>query len=149
MANALIVYGCSGSGKTTYAKTKFDEMDGWVKRIERDQIRTERGLLRNGWQGYKFRGEDEYAVTAEWWRDLWYSVESDEDIIVSDTLCKIQDRRNLYHFLVAQGYFVRFVRMNTSLEECVERDSKRGIMSVGEKVISRQWENLNKHEEHI
>lgn len=148
--DALVIYGVSGSGKSTFAE-EFNSDEFTTLNLERDNIR--KRFIPNfsfeGWKGHSFNSGWEEIVTYEWHKDLSYGAEKGLDLIISDTLCKVGDRRKLGFLLKHLGYDVLYYRITTSLEECIERDSKRGIWEVGEDVIRRQWDNLNKHSGHI
>lgn len=154
---ALVIYGPSASGKSTLASSVWEEPSVWginmyyTRNIERDVIRKETipGFRDTGWEGYNFDSGMERVVSFYWDRELHNAFESGRDVVISDTLCKVGDRRKLNSLLWYLGYDVQYTRMPTSLEECIERDSKRGIWEVGEDVIRRQWDNLNKHSGHI
>ena len=142
----IAVYGVSGSGKTSLARSMNKE--GEFNQLERDEIRQALGYLNNGWGGYDFCPEKEYAVTHAWHVLLQESLYNSQSIIISDTMTNIVDRRCL-KFLAGQYDFdMEFIRMDTPLEDCIKRDSLRGGLSVGENVIRRQWKKLNGHKEH-
>lgn len=147
---ATIIYGVSASGKSTRAQNLLNRPDDYSWWIERDKIReyVYPNFSELGWRG-GFHPHLENIVTYEWHIEISKVVERKEDLIISDTLCKIQDRRNLKNLLEYLGYEIEWIRMDTLLDLCIERDKKRGIWSVGEDVIQRQWFNLMKHEEHV
>lgn len=154
---ALVIYGPSASGKSTLASSVWEEPSVWgineycTSGIERDVIRKEviPGFRDVGWGGYDFDSGMERVVSFYWDSELNFAFEHGRDLVISDTLCKVGDRRKLYTLLRYLGYEVQYTRMTTSVEECIERDLKRGIWEVGEDVIRRQWDNLNKHSGHI
>lgn len=148
---AYVVYGISGSGKSTKAEKLFYDVPcGYCSWVERDRIRGH--IYPNfdevGWTG-GFHHHLEPIVTYEWHVAVSEAVKQESDLIISDTICKIQDRRNLKNLLEYLGYEIKWIRMDTPLDLCIERDKKRGVWSVGEDVIQRQWFNLMKHEEHV
>ena len=135
MKNAWIVYGPPGSGKTTKARELIEGMES-VFHLERDRIRFD--ILKLGdWNTYRFSPQKEYIVDALW---KYCILRNEHDnIVISDTLCKKADRENLIALLEWMGYDVKLVRMDTSLDECIERDKFRENLSVGEEVIKRMW----------
>lgn len=135
MRKAWIVYGPPGSGKSTEARALAQGMKS-VRHLERDIIRFDVLKLGN-WNEYRFDPKKEYIVDAIW---KYIVLNNDyNDLIISDTLCKKSDRDNLVALLQWIGYDVELIRMNTSLEECIERDKIREGYSVGEEVIKRMW----------
>lgn len=140
---AYVIYGPPGSGKTTYAKTLLYGLNPSIH-IERDNIRSDIYGL-NSWADYKFSIEKEFVVDAVWKSLITRNV---ENIVISDTLCKKKDRKNLVELLKWLGYDIHMHRMSTNLEECIRRDALRGDRCVGEFVIKRMWENLNADNEH-
>jgi predicted kinase len=151
--NCVLFYGISGSGKSTEARKCVENNKtvlGVRTHIERDEIRKmiSPNFKNGGWKaGFPPHLED--AVTLEWYVKLDQANYYNEDVVISDTLCKISDRGRVKNLLDYFGYDIEWVRMETPLEECIGRDSVRGIWSVGEDVIRRQWSNLQKHKEHV
>jgi predicted kinase len=149
---AFIVYGTSGSGKTTKAKeiiqNRCADEDVWFdygSHIERDNIRFEWLNLGN-WKTYKHDHRTEAVVDAIWKYKIVHCAQSESDIIISDTLCKLSDRVNLCSLLQRLGYKeIELIQMQTSLEDCITRDAQRGDFSVGEEVIRKQYANLTKN----
>lgn len=141
---AFLIYGPSGSGKSSRATDFiFDPCNNQPLWIERDIIRFQ--VLRLGsWKEYKINQTTENIVDAWWKYNIIRASIENSNIIISDTLCKPADRDKLERLLLHLGYSVEWIRMNTSLEECILRDSKRGNMSVGEKVIRSQWDHFVK-----
>lgn len=148
---AFIIYGLSGSGKTTKAKALIEEGNttdlvwfDYGAHVERDKIRFEE-LKLGDWATYRFNTETEHLVDAIWRCQIGRLSRSGSDIVISDTLCKLSDRKKLVKFLTKLGYeSVNLIQMETSLEDCIVRDKQRGAMSVGEDVIRKQYENLMK-----
>jgi predicted kinase len=140
MSNAVLIFGAPGSGKSTmgedYRKLGFKELN-------RDNIRF--GVVQPGgdWTTWKFNSI-ERLVTKIW--DSAYEFYRDKcyDIVITDTNCKKGNRDALVRRLERDGYEVLQVRLNPPLEVLLERDQKRGKMSVGEGIITQMYENLNK-----
>jgi len=149
---ALVIYGPSASGKSYYAENSAeisqDTEEVETLLLERDYVRFNiMGL--GDWTKYHPHHDTENAVDAFWKYCLVkYSIVG-TNLIISDTNCKIGDRRKLKKLLEYLGYDVSFHRMSTSLEECIARDAKRGAFRVGADVIKRQWEHFIKDESHV
>lgn len=151
---AYVVYGVSGSGKSTKAKDiVYEGFDAGISllSVERDACRRfiSPYFSEHGWSGEGFPAYLEEAVTHEWHFRVHLALNHNNGVIISDTLCKVGDRRKLKNLLEYLGFDIDWIRMETPLEVCIERDNNRGIWAVGEDVIRRQWENLQKHKEHV
>lgn len=148
---AFIIYGVSGSGKTTKAKELIEEAKttdlvwfDYGSHIERDNIRFE-WLNLGSWKTYKHDHRTEAVVDAIWKYKIVRCAQSESDIIISDTLCKLSDRVKLCSLLQRLGYNeIELIQMDTPLEDCIARDAQRGDFSIGEEVIRKQHANLMK-----
>ena len=148
---ALIIYGPSGSGKTTLAKKYWkswshSEGSPGVLHLQRDDIRFD-FLELGDYSTYRFNHKTEDIVDFYWKSSIYEALSNRYDLIISDTMCKLSDRNKIKLLLDFSGYDVEFIRMNTNLTTCIERDSSRGGFSVGEDVIKRQWEHFIKNNE--
>lgn len=147
---ATLIFGPSGSGKTTKVNKILDSFcscsDKYIEDrpawVERDYIRFKvLGLC--DWRQYKPDHKTEKIVDAYWKHALVEASLNERDVIISDTLCKENERNNVVDLLKGLGYTdIELIRMDISLEKCIERDSGRGVFSVGEKIIRRQWDNF-------
>lgn len=153
-----IIYGVSGSGKTTRAKAVCDKVNknGFpYHHLERDSIREcyIDGFSTNGWDGYTPNKESEAIVDMHYnWElvDIRSHLSGDGYLVISDTLCKVSDRRILYAKLRSLGITdITWERMQTDLGTCFTRDEARGVFEVGSDVISNQWNRLHGYEGHI
>lgn len=137
---AIITVGVSACGKSTYAGTIPHT------EINRDDIRF--GIVmpeaKGDWKEYVFSKENESLTTSL--EELLFkkAAEKGESVIVSNTNINTEIRRNWIKRCKKAGYTVKLVVFNISLEEAIERDSFRGKRSVGEKVITSQYEKLQK-----
>ena len=137
---AILTVGISACGKSTYA--------GLLKHTEinRDDIRF--GIVmpeaKGDWKKYVFSKLNEALVNKEEDNLLKQAVADGRDIVVSNTNINTEIRRNWIKRCKKAGYAVKLVLFNISLKEAVERDSLRGKRSVGEKVITAQYEKLQK-----
>lgn len=137
---AIITVGVSACGKSTYA--------GAIRHTEinRDDIRF--GIVmpeaKGAWKNYVFSKENESLTTSL--EELLFkkAAEKGESVIVSNTNINTEIRRNWIERCKKAGYIVKLIVFNISLEEAIERDSFRGGRSVGEKVITSQYEKLQK-----
>lgn len=137
---AILTVGISACGKSTYA--------GLLKHTEinRDDIRF--GIVmpeaKGDWKKYVFSKLNEALVNKEEENLLRQAVTDGMDIVVSNTNINTETRRNWIKRCKKAGYTVKLVVFNIPLKEAVERDSFRGKRSVGEKVITAQYEKLQK-----
>lgn len=138
---AIILCGPPACGKSTQAK-HFVEV-GLVE-INRDNIRFNNILPGGDWTTYKFSKKNEKEVTRIWWELVRSCAFNGKDIIISDTLCNSHKRQNVVDELKDLGYSVDVVVLHVPLKTLIERDSRRGKFSVGEAVITRMFNELNK-----
>ena len=133
-----ITVGCSGSGKSTWAKEIIDRDKGTVE-INRDEIRFE--LFTGGvedWSLYTFNEENERRVTVKQELRISRAVREGKDIIISDTNLE-PARRDHLRGLVPSHYAVYEKVFNVPLETCLLRDKQRK-KEVGEAVLRKQYE---------
>lgn len=138
MPKLLICVGCSGSGKSTYAKELVSQ--GWGE-VNRDRWRfllfTEN---KKDWSLYKFSKEREKEVTMmcegefNGWVTLGYN------IVVSDTNLNPKTLQNWINKGNDIGYDVEVKYFSETLTTLLKRDKKRGGLSVGQDVIFDQWQ---------
>lgn len=137
---AILTVGISACGKSTYA--------GLLNHAEinRDDIRF--GIVmpesQGNWKKYVFSKENEALTTSVEDTLFKQAVKDGNDIVISNTNINTQIRRDWIKRCKKEGYTVKIVVFNISLEEAVERDNFRGKRSVGEKVITSQYEKLQK-----
>ena len=137
---AILTVGISACGKSTYA--------GLLKHTEinRDDIRF--GIVmpeaQDSWKKYVFSKENEALTTSVENTLFKQAVEDGDDIVISNTNINTQIRRDWIKRCKEEGYTVKIVVFNISLEEAIQRDRFRGKRSVGEKVITSQYEKLQK-----
>ena len=133
---AEILIGVSASGKTTYATV----MEGYTN-TSRDEIRF--GVVAKGknWTNYKFSKENEDKVTKIQHQMIEDCAKHGENIVIADTNLNPSVRQKMVEKLRQCGYEVSYVMFQVSKANCIERDSHRGVFSVGEEVIEKQWVN--------
>lgn len=133
----VITVGVSASGKSTWSEKQEDFYE-----INRDKLRWEvTGKL--GWKGenaYKFSSKVEKEVSDIADHLLVECAKRGEDVIFSNTNLNPKLRNKLIADCVSMGYNVEIVEFPVSFQEAVRRDKERGIFSVGEEVIYKQWE---------
>lgn len=140
---AIITVGVSSSGKSTWAAQQWDSKQDYpVKVINRDSTRwTLSGKM--GWNGpnkYRFDKEIEKAVTECNYTRMLDAAADQQDIIISDTNLNPIFRERLIQSLQVFGYEVEIKEFPISFQEACRRDAQRGIFSVGEGVLMKQWE---------
>lgn len=140
---AIITVGVSASGKSTWT----EQQDAYE--INRDKLRWQlTGKL--GWSGdnaYKFSSKVEKEVTEVAQHLLQEVAKEGEDVIISDTNLNPKFREQLIQECKALGYQVEIKEFPISFQEACQRDKERGIFSVGEEVLKRQWEQWVKYHE--
>jgi predicted kinase len=153
---AIITIGCSGSGKSTWAKEQCSQYK-WIQ-IERDTIRefilatqkqipsspfNQHETRDNLYQHWKFKWED--LVNAEFDVQLNRAVINDFNIVISDTNLNIDRRNNLKSRLESLGYEVeaKVFGEDLSLDTLWKRDTFRKN-TVGHDVIAKQYAQFRK-----
>lgn len=140
MKKAYVTVGISASGKSTWAREKAKETDAQI--IERDCIRKAM-LIRAGishdldWS--QWRNGWERDVTRTWEGLLESAIQSNRDIIVSDTNLNENRRAVLIHTLTEAGFVVEEKVFDIPLQVAISRDRSRGLRSVGQDVIMKQY----------
>lgn len=135
MRKVIIMRGIPGSGKSTWAKKLVDEQPNVYKRINRDDLRM---MLDNG---HTSDGNEKFIKKV---RDMLImkALEEGKHVIVDDTNLSSTNETRIrqlvqeYNKAFNQQVQVEIKEMETSLEECIERDAKRP-KPVGDKVIKQ------------
>jgi predicted kinase len=137
MPKLTITVGVSASGKTTWVESLTDEELYNTVNLNRDDIRF--NMIRPGgtWKTYNPNGNEAVAKRFQL-RLAQLAVSFWARIIVSDTNLKSIDREFWRQFAKNNGYDFEIKEFPISLEEAIERDSKRKN-SVGEEVIRNQY----------
>lgn len=140
MKKAYVAVGISASGKSTWAREKAKETDAQI--IERDCIRKAM-LIKAGishdldWSQWRYGWERDVARTWEGLLDA--AIQSNRDIIVSDTNLNENRRAVLIHTLTEAGFEVEEKVFDIPLQVAIRRDRSRGLRSVGQDVIMKQY----------
>ena len=138
MPKIILCRGIQGSGKTTWAKQYCKEHPNTI-RVNRDDIRQ---MFSQKWSK-----ELEQLVIDTELRAIDNALYEEMDVVVDDvsnlnryTVDKIWNIVEKYqHMRSISDYGIIYQDLFTSLEECIERDSKRPN-PIGEEVIRKTYE---------
>jgi predicted kinase len=126
MAKLIIMRGLPASGKTTRAKEIMDK-DGNVVRVNKDSLR--KMLHFDKWSGSK------ESITRSVSRKIAMQCLLDgQNVIIDDTNLNEKTFQSWKDLAREMSAKVEVIEMNTTIEECIERDKKRKER-VGESVI--------------
>lgn len=126
MKKVIILQGIPGSGKSTWAKEFLKGKEDWV-RINRDDLRDMRG-------DYWVPKQEKYITDLEFGAlrtamNHNYNVVLDSTNLNPKTIDKIKEEvkqfNDFFGEYVKDRYEIEFKLMDTPLEVCIERDSKR------------------------
>ena len=146
MKKVIIMRGLPGSGKSTYAKNLLAENPNAYKRINRDDLRM---MFDNG---YGSNGNEKFIRQV---RDMLITkaLESGKHVIVDDTnlsdrtVARIRQLVEEFNTKNKENVQIEIKEMETTLEQCIENDSKReGKAKVGEQVIRKMYREFIKDE---
>jgi predicted kinase len=133
MKKVILMRGLPGSGKSTYAKKLVSENPNSYKRINRDDLRMmfDNGVTSDGNEKFVKKVRDLLIIKA---------LEEGKHVIVDDTNLSDKNEKRIRQLVQEfnkernDEVQVEIKEMETTLEECLERDSKRE-KPVGQKVI--------------
>lgn len=134
----IILQGLPASGKTTKAKKLFKEGKN---------IRLNRDLLREMMHFGKYSKLTEREIMNVEKVIAQYFLSWDFDVIVDDTNLKPKTIQMWKDVASWKNCEIEFIKIDTSLKECIKRDSKRE-KSVGAEVIKKmvEWdETVDSH----
>lgn len=142
---AIITVGCSGSGKSTFAKELVKHSNNYVE-VNRDNIRFEHFC--NGvhdWSLYEFSKENEKIVTSIHDAEIVKAFMDNKNVIISDTNLSNYYRSVLHSRLIKIGFdHIRNQFFNVPYGELLKRNSLRGKLSVPESVLFKQFQSFQK-----
>lgn len=143
MKKILILVGCSGAGKSTFAK-EIQTQDPSFKRINKDDLRL---MIDNG----VWSRENEAWVQKQAEAMLTKALKDGYNVIWDNTNLKSDMRKRVHKIAEQVGdVLVKEIYFNVALEECLRRNALRtGLAKVPEEVILKmhsQFKNLNKKE---
>lgn len=134
----IIMVGIGGSGKSTVAKSFVNKDRGQTIRLNRDDIRK----MLYDQVPWSSRLEDLTRATQR--ESARIALQMGKNVVIDDTNCNRNVRAKWEEFAQQCKVKLKMVTMNTSLAECILRDSKRtGKESIGRAVIERQYKEFN------
>lgn len=142
MKKVIMMRGLPGSGKSTRSKQILDENPGVYKRINRDELRAMFDNAQIDAANEKFIRQVRDMLIIK-------TLEDGKNVIVDDTHLSEKNEtyvKELVHEFNKQhndNVTVELIEMDTPLDECIERDSKRE-KSVGAKVIKQMHQQFYK-----
>jgi predicted kinase len=144
----VLMVGVSGSGKSFVAKEMVRRSYGDITRLNRDDLRA---ML---WPGVTWNRALEDITKDVQKNAATLALQRGKDVIIDDTNCIRNVRQKWEEFASEMRVKFRIVVMTTPLDECIKRDEERGKICpecgvakgvpVGELVITKQYEDLNK-----
>lgn len=137
--DCIIICGAPASGKSTIAADFVKS--GWVE-INRDAIRFSVIDPGGNWTTYRFNKKNEKEVTRIWWENVRNAAFNGDNVVISDTLCNKDRRKQVVEEMISLGYNVNVVELHVPLETLLERNANRGVFSVGESVIRSKFEEM-------
>ena len=135
MKQLLVLRGLPASGKTTYAKKLVRENFGKFKRVNKDDLRAmiDDGLHSKDAEDLVLRTRDRFILQA---------LADGYNVVVDDTNIEQKHIRALAELVRNRAAFA-VKEFDTSVEECIKRDSIRGEKSVGADVIRAMSKRFN------
>jgi len=130
----ILLKGLPGSGKSTWAKEYLDKATVPTKRVNKDDLRV---MLDNG----KWSKSNEQFVLFIRNYIITCALNDGCDVVVDDTNFAPKHEEEMYNIAAKyKNVDVETKFIDTSLGECIERDSKRtGRARVGKAVIMKMW----------
>lgn len=138
MKTIIMLKGLPASGKTTWAKEQLKKYPGRYKRVNKDDLRA---MLDNG----KWSSHNEKFILKIRDEIIRQTLVNDQHVIIDDTNFHPKHHDRLKEIARLNNACVKIKEFNTSIEECIERDSEREN-SVGEKVIRDMYDKYLKKE---
>lgn len=135
MGKLIMLRGLPASGKSTYAK-EMVRTKGY-KRVNRDDLRQ---MIDNG----EYSPENEVLVRTIRDEILIQIGLAHQTAIIDDTNLKFEEEEHFKDLAREWGFGFQVVNFDVPVDECIHRDSFRGIHSVGEKVIRDMYDKYLK-----
>lgn len=140
MPKAFITIGCSGSGKTTWAKQYTQENPNTIN-SNRDDFRFSMSGKDN-WIGYRFDKEIEAFITEMQVHQMSFAASTNRDIIIGDTNLNERFRQLLKNNLMNYGFTVEEKVFNVPFIELLERNAGRD-RPVSMDILKKQYESFS------
>lgn len=135
---AIITQGIAASGKSTWAKAFCKENKEFV-RISRDDLRRMRGEY--------FIKEDEVFITECVHSLIKTAFKHGKNVVIDETSINHRFHTKMKAFLIEVGYEIEIKRFDISLEEALERNSKRAADEiVADHIVKRMFKEFKKYE---
>ena len=135
MSKLIVLQGLPGAGKSTWAKEWVNESPTTRIRVNRDDIRR---MLGPYWIPQR-----EDLVTLIETSMIELAMQNGYDVVIDATNFKYAK----WQFIATAGkYEFELKVMDTPIDECIKRDSKRGDQSVGKDVIIGMYNKYFKDE---
>jgi predicted kinase len=135
----VMLKGLPASGKTTWAKQQLKEFPGVYKRVNKDDLRA---MLDDSiWS----KQNENFILRMRDWI-IGNAIMDGYSVIVDDTNLHDKHKQKLSEIAKANSVELEIKFFDTSVEECIERDSKRQNY-VGEKVIKTMYNRFLKPQE--
>lgn len=138
MSKVIMTKGLPASGKSTWAKEWISEKRGRV-RINRDDLR----LMMSGTTKMEHAATCEALVLAASLNILRNALILDRDVVCDNTNLNPQTVKHFLKVCDEMGAEVEWKVFNTSMEECIRRDSQRE-QPVGAEAIQTMWRKHQK-----
>ena len=143
MAEAIVLCGAPGAGKSTWARSIAKSDPGKYVIIERDAIRALQGFPPIG------TPEQERFVTKVQRGQIEVALADGLVPIVADTHTNKGIRNAMIKFLHKHGADVVVCKVHPSLDIVLERNAERGDAAVPEKVVRKMWNSLESQRDEI
>lgn len=134
----IIMVGIGGSGKSTVSKSFVNKDRGQTVRLNRDDFRK---ML---YDQVPWSSKLEDLTRSVQREAARIALQMGKNVVIDDTNCNRNVRAKWEEFAQQCKVKFRIVTMNTTLAECITRDSKRlGKEKLGQEIIERQHKDLN------
>ena len=136
MSKMIMMVGCPGSGKSTFAKTMIENNENMVI-VSRDEIRY--SIVKED-EPYFAREDD---VIAEYYYTIAKNLDEGKTVIADATQLNPKGRKKVFtnvKFLAKEPFTVETILFNVPIETCIKRnDFRSGRRRVPHSVIKRMY----------